>query len=132
MSDNQLTLHDRLEDILESINLIQEWSEGRTTVNDFMTTPTGVMAFNACVMRLQIIGEHVGKLLKNENKPLDAYPNIPWNAIYGLRNIISHEYANISFYCFSPSASLVKNDFSQILAVLFANFTFSSYLCKRD
>ena len=29
MSDNQLTLHDRLEDILESINLIQEWSEGR-------------------------------------------------------------------------------------------------------
>ena len=53
------------------------------------------MAFNACVMRLQIIGEHVGKLLKNENKPLDAYPNIPWNAIYGLRNIISHEYANI-------------------------------------
>ena len=92
MSDNQLTLHDRLEDI---INLIQEWSEGRTTVNDFMTTPTGVMAFNACVMRLQIIGEHVGKLLKNENKPLDAYPNIPWNAIYGLRNIISHEYANI-------------------------------------
>ena len=85
----------RLEDILESINLIQEWSEGRTTVNDFMTTPTGVMAFNACVMRLQIIGEHVGKLLKNENKPLDAYPNIPWNAIYGLRNIISHEYANI-------------------------------------
>ena len=66
-----------------------------TTVNDFMTTPTGVMAFNACVMRLQIIGEHVGKLLKNENKPLDAYPNIPWNAIYGLRNIISHDYANI-------------------------------------
>ena len=35
------------------------------------------------------------KDLKNENKPLDAYPNIPWNAIYGLRNIISHEYANI-------------------------------------
>ena len=57
MSDNQLTLHDRLEDILESINLIQEWSEGRTTVNDFMTTPTGVMAFNACVMRLQILEE---------------------------------------------------------------------------
>jgi uncharacterized protein with HEPN domain len=28
-------------------------------------------------------------------KPLEAYPSIPWNAIYGLRNIISHEYANI-------------------------------------
>ena len=82
MSDNQLTLHDRLEDILESINLIQEWSEGRSTVYDFMTTPTGVMAFNACVMRLQIIGEHVGKLLKNEaqtNKCI-RYAVVPENS----------------------------------------------------
>ena len=53
------------------------------------------MAFNACVMRFQVIGEHVGKLLKNEQKPLDSFPEIPWQAIYGLRNIISHEYANI-------------------------------------
>lgn len=95
MSDNQLTIHDRLEDILDSINLIQEWSDGRTSVNDFMSSPTGVMAFNACVMRFQVIGEHIGKLLKNEEQLLDAYPNIPWNAIYGMRNIISHEYANI-------------------------------------
>ena len=95
MSDNQLTIHDRLEDILDSINLIQEWSNGRTTVDDFMMSSTGVMAFNACVIRFQVIGEHIGKLLKNEDKPLDPFPNIPWNAIYGLRNIISHEYANI-------------------------------------
>ena len=95
MSDNQLTIHDRLEDILESINLIQEWSEGRKTVQDFMSSSTGVMAFNACVMRLQVIGEQVGKLLKNDEKPLSAYPEIPWNAIYGMRNFVSHEYANI-------------------------------------
>ena len=95
MSDNQLTIRDRLEDILDSINLIQEWSNGRTSVNDFMSSSTGVMAFNACVMRLQVIGEHVGKLLKNNENPLDACPNIPWNAIYGMRNTISHEYANI-------------------------------------
>ena len=95
MSENQLTIHDRLEDILDSINLIQEWSDGRSSVKDFMGTSTGVMAFNACVMRFQVIGEHVGKLLKSEEKPLDFFPSIPWNAIYGLRNIISHEYANI-------------------------------------
>ena len=51
MSDNQLTIHDRLEEILESINLIQEWNKGRTSVDDYMLSPTGVMAFNACVMR---------------------------------------------------------------------------------
>ena len=95
MFDSQITIRDRLEDMLESINLIQEWSRGRTSVDDFLLSPTGVMAFNACVMRFQVIGEHVGKLLKDDLKPLDAYPDIPWNAIYGLRNIISHEYANI-------------------------------------
>ena len=87
MSENQLTIHDRLEDILDSINLIQEWSDGRSSVKDFMGTSTGVMAFNACVMRFQVIGEHVGKLLKSDDKPLDSFPSIPWNAIYGLRNI---------------------------------------------
>ena len=88
-------IKDRLEDILESIELIQEWSKGMTELHDFMTSPNRVMAFNACVMRLQVIGEHVGKLLKEESKPLEKYNHIPWNAIYGLRNIISHEYANI-------------------------------------
>ena len=95
MSDNSTTIHDRLEDILESINLIQEWTVDRKTVDDYMTSSTGVMAFNACVMRLQVIGEHVGKLLNSTQKPLDDHPQIPWHAIYGLRNVISHEYANI-------------------------------------
>ena len=54
MSDNQLTIRDRLEAILESINLIIEWTDGRKTAHDFMLTPTGVMAFNACVMRFQV------------------------------------------------------------------------------
>lgn len=60
-----------------------------------MLSPDKYMAFNACVMRLQVIGEHVGKLLKIPEKPLSAYSSIPWEAIYGMRNLISHEYANI-------------------------------------
>ena len=95
MSENILTIKDRLEDILESINLIEEWSQGMTELKDFRVSPGRVMAFNACVMRLQVIGEHVGKLLKEESKPLDSYKEIPWQAIYSMRNIISHEYGNI-------------------------------------
>ena len=60
-------IRDRLEDILESIDLIQEWSKGMTELHDFMISPNCVMAFNACVMRLQVIGEHVGKLMKVPN-----------------------------------------------------------------
>lgn len=95
MYREELETRDRLEAILESIELIQEWSKGMTELHDFMISPGRVMAFNACVMRLQVIGEHVGKLLKDNSKPLDKYSDIPWHAIYGMRNIISHEYANI-------------------------------------
>ena len=46
-------------------------------------------------MRLQVIGEDVGKLLRDESKPLEGYDSIPWHAIYNMRNFISHEYSNI-------------------------------------
>ena len=95
MYSDTLGIRDRLEEILESIDLIQEWSKGMTQLHDFMISPNRVMVFNACVMRLQVIGEHVGNLLKEIGNELNAYETIPWNAIYGMRNIISHEYANI-------------------------------------
>ena len=115
MSDNQTTIHDRLEDILESIELIQEWSKERKTVDDFILSSTGVMAFNACVMRFQVIGEHVGKLLGNSEHPLDDYNHIPWHAIYGLRNIISHEYANIDEELI---VSIINNDLMPLKAAV--------------
>lgn len=115
MSEDITTLRDRLEDILESINLIQEWTVNRKTVDDFMTSSTGVMAFNACVMRFQVIGEHVGKLLKLEQNLLNAYPQIPWHAIYGLRNIISHEYANIDEEII---VSVINNDLPTLKAAV--------------
>lgn len=46
-------------------------------------------------MRLQAIGEQIGKILKEDNCPFDKYPEIPWVAAYDMRNFISHEYANI-------------------------------------
>ena len=95
MYNDESEIKDRLEEIFESIELIQEWSNGMTQLHDFMISPGRVMAFNACVMRLQVIGEHVGRLMKEDSKPLDKYTEIPWHAIYGMRNIISHEYANI-------------------------------------
>jgi len=91
----QQTIHERLLEIQESISLIFEWSQGMEELHDFMVSPNRVMAFNACVMRLQVIGEHVGKLLKDDSKPLDDFPAIPWVAIYDMRNLISHEYGNI-------------------------------------
>jgi uncharacterized protein with HEPN domain len=44
-------------------------------MSERVISPGRVMAFNACVMRLQVIGEHVGKLLKENANPLECYPN---------------------------------------------------------
>ena len=38
MSERDLTIKDRLEDILESIGLIEEWSQGMTELHDFMNS----------------------------------------------------------------------------------------------
>lgn len=45
---------------------------------------------DAVNMRLQIIGENVNKLPVGLR---DAFPNIAWYKIRGLRNIISHDYS---------------------------------------
>ena len=53
------------------------------------------MKFDSCVMRLQAIGEQIGKILKLEDSPFGDYSDIPWLAAYDMRNFISHEYASI-------------------------------------
>ena len=95
MNDNQITTRDRLLEIIECIDLINLWSENINNPIDFLTTPQNIMAFNACVMRLQVIGEHVGKLIKNNSDLLEIHNEIPWLAIYDMRNIISHEYSHV-------------------------------------
>ncbi|MBP3517580.1 MAG: DUF86 domain-containing protein [Parabacteroides sp.] len=95
MFDNVRIL-DRCELIVESINLIMMWSESIQVPEDFLLSPQRVLIFDGCVMRLQIIGENVKKIDESTNgKLLAEYSDIPWRKIVSLRNIISHEYANI-------------------------------------
>lgn len=92
---SQYTIKDRLEQISESINLIISRCENIHSANEFLLSPDNVMKFDSCVMRLQAIGEQIGKILKEENCPFDSYPEIPWVAAYDMRNFISHEYASV-------------------------------------
>ena len=92
---SKFTIQDRLEQILESIDVITERCENISDCNEFFLSPGKMMLFDSIVMRLQVIGELVGKLLQDRTKPLDSHPEIPWVQIYDMRNLISHEYANI-------------------------------------
>ena len=60
---NHSTIHDKLEEIKESIELIQEWSKDVKSADDFMLSPTKYMAFNACVMRLPELKNIIEDLL---------------------------------------------------------------------
>ena len=89
---------DKLKQILDSINVIRERSVEFHSVFDFLRTSWGVTVMDSCVMRLQVIGETIKSIEdKTHGTLLGRYPQIPWLKVIGLRNIISHEYANIDY-----------------------------------
>ena len=89
---------DKLKQILDSINVIRERSVEFHSVSDFLRASWGVTVMDSCVMRLQVIGETIKSIEdKTHGTLLGRYPQIPWLKVIGLRNIISHEYANIDY-----------------------------------
>ena len=77
----------------------------------FLASMDKVMVFNACVMRLQVIGEQVGKLLFLQPSPLSEYKEIP----YDMRNLISHEYSNVDEQIVFTT---IKNDLIELDKVI--------------
>ena len=112
---SQYTIKDRLEQITESIELIISRCRDIQEANEFLLSPDNVMKFDSCVMRLQAIGEQIGKILKEEDCPFHNYPEIPWVAAYDMRNFISHEYANIDE---EIVFDVIKEDLPKMLEVV--------------
>ena len=89
---------DKLNQIVESIEVIQQRSRGFQTVDDCLMSMFGMTVLDACIMRIQVLGETIKSIDdKTKGELLGHYPEIPWKKIVGLRNIISHEYANIDY-----------------------------------
>lgn len=88
--------------LLEMLGFIRHQSEFiiETTsdveeVDALLVTTTGMVLYNSTCMCLQTIGETVKKIDDLTDKGFFSvyYPQIPWRAIIGMRNIISHEYS---------------------------------------
>jgi len=79
-----------LEDIELSMTRILEYVDGF----DFLKFKQSYMTVDAVIRNFEIIGE-AAKNLPDEVK--DKYQEIPWRKMYGLRNLISHEYFGIDY-----------------------------------
>lgn len=84
MSRNQ----EALIDIIESIQLINQYTEGVTpealTVN--------IEKQDAILRRIIIIGEATKRLTKDFR---NQHPSIPWKEIAGMRDVLTHDYDEV-------------------------------------
>ena len=80
-----------IEKIINHAEKIVKYCEPISNQSDFFSNP---MLVESCVFNLIQIGETANKL---ETVFVDENPNIPWHALYGLRNRIVHDYDGVKF-----------------------------------
>ena len=85
-------VRDSLENILTSTDLIMQRLEDIRTPDDLLSDTDALFTLDAVAMRLQIIGENVKSLAGLDPELLEKYPEVEWNKIMRLRDIISHHY----------------------------------------
>ncbi|MEK7542027.1 MAG: DUF86 domain-containing protein [Patescibacteria group bacterium] len=78
-----------LDDILESIGKIEEYTRGLTLT----AFERDIQRQDAVMRRPEIIGEAVKHLPEATRT---HYPDIPWQQIAGMRDILIHEYSSVS------------------------------------
>jgi uncharacterized protein with HEPN domain len=95
-SDKKLMILSTLEDIIISIELIQQRSQCILYSDDFLKDDYGLSKLDSISMRLIAIGEGFKNIDKISNKELlKNYPSIPWKEVKGIRDILSHHYFDI-------------------------------------
>lgn len=84
MRDQKLYIHD----ILKAIDLIESFVENME-YGEFMDDPK---TQSAVIRQFEIIGEAVKKLDKNLTA---KYPEIEWQAVAGMRDLLIHNYFGV-------------------------------------
>ncbi len=79
-----------LEDMFQSMQRIEEYLGDL----DFRKFKMTYMVVDAIIRNFEIIGE-ASKNIPPEIQ--EKYPEIPWRKMYGLRNLIAHEYFGIDY-----------------------------------
>lgn len=89
MREQGATLEDRLEIIIDQIEVLQRELAGVT----FATFAADRSRRDLSAFRIQTIGENCHRLGEEVKS---RHPDLPWSDIYGMRNIIAHHYDRIN------------------------------------
>ena len=104
-----------LEDAVAEMELLLKMSADIKQPEDFVTSLKGLTVFRACGMSLQYITEIFVKVRNLCGKEFfTPYSSIPWPAVFGMRNFLSHEYGNVDNEGFFDT---IKNNIPDLLAV---------------
>lgn len=91
MRKEDLRTPEYLVHILEAIERIDTYTAALSQ-EDFEATP---MAVDAVVRNLGIIGEAARNIARGNPTFAAAHPEIPWEAMYGMRNRVTHGYFSV-------------------------------------
>ena len=86
-----------LKQIHHATELILGRFESVQNVYDFTNSPAGIEKLDSICMQLIVIGEGLKNFDKiTERSELLKYPDVEWQKVKGLRDIITHHYADIN------------------------------------
>ena len=95
-------------DILEAAKLARAYIGGKTK-EEFLND---LQCQDAVIRRIEIIGEAAGRV-SEETK--SAFPNLPWNEMVGMRNVMIHDYNDVDMVIVWDT---VHNDFPTLISAL--------------
>ena len=90
---DELRLADFLQHMLQAIERIEGYIEDHSEIY-FLNTP---LLQDAVVRNIEILGEASNNLMKRFPEVITAHPEVPWEAIYYMRNRIIHGYVSIDY-----------------------------------
>lgn len=88
-------IKERFEFILESILLIENRFLKIKFPDDLINSQDGITILDSIAMRLQAIGDNVKSVAKLDSLFLNKFPEIEWEKIMKMRDVISHHYEGL-------------------------------------
>jgi uncharacterized protein with HEPN domain len=119
MFDRDLAIN-ALQQIKTLVDTIGERTANINDINDFLSTPGGMVMLDAVCMNLIAMGEAVKNLDKVSNgELLPRYPQLQWGSMMRMRDKIAHHYfevdAEVVLLTVKEDIPLVKATIEQML-----------------